>query len=391
MSVLSIAIPMYNMCEWLAPTLESCLWQTHKDIEVLVINDGSRDNGLEIAEAYARFDSRIRIVSQENSGLGAARQRGQDEASGDFITWLDADDFLDEHAAQGWLDAATEYSADLVCANAIAFSSRTFNARRYFPHPPAGDLHFDSAPRYWKSKVVWRWIFSLPLVRRYGVTHERFKLGQDVCFTYATLLRAQRFCQIKPIVYYFRQEHKSAYPSLDVQVEHALAHFIAVKRILLQDTPDGRPRIKPFVKYLNENYWRDVKKTAPRLVDADSAYEDRLIALGFELFDGLDPDWFRRDALAPEVRESAAFLPLVDAMVAKDEGGVKAILASLQQTASPSPDKRNLFHTVRHSVKSLVNPLAYSAKLRLARLERRVAGRKNIPRPAPLHGPRATR
>ncbi|MDL2271899.1 glycosyltransferase family 2 protein [Desulfovibrio sp. OttesenSCG-928-I05] len=391
MPVLTFAIPVYNMCEWLAPTLESCLWQTHKDIEILVVNDGSRDNGLEIAEAYARIDSRIRIVSQENAGLGAARQKGQDEASGDYITWLDADDFLDKNAARWWLDAAVKNSADLVCANAVAFSSRTFNARRYFPHPPANELHFDSASRYWKSKVVWRWIFSLPFIRKHGITHARFKLGQDVCFTYATLLRAERFCQIQPAAYYFRQEHKGAYPSLDVQIEHALAHFIEVKRILLQDTPDGKPRIKPFVKYLNENYWRDVKKTAPRLVGADPMYAERLITLGFELFDGLDPDWFRHAALAPEIRERTDFLPLVDAMTARDKDGVETILATLQQTASPTPDKRNLYHTIRHRVKSLMNPLAYKAKLRLRHLERLAAGRKGIPRPEPLQGPRATR
>lgn len=384
MPVLSVVIPVYNMCEWLAPTLESCLWQTHKNIEIILIDDGSRDNSLEIAEAYSRLDSRIRVISRPNAGAGAARQHGQDEASGDFITWLDADDLLDKNAASVWMGAAVRDGADLVCGNAVAFSSRTFNARRYFHHKKASGLRFDTAPRYWKSKVLWRWAFSLPLLRRHGLSHSGYKLGQDVCFMFEALLRAGSFSQADPCVYYFRQEHKSAYPSLEVLVNHGFAHYTEARRILLRDTPDGKPRIKPFVKYLNENYWRDIRKAAPRLAGDGAPYESRVIELGFELFDGLDPQWFTKESLAPEVKEAPAFLPLVRAMVDKDEKIIREIINSLRETAAPAPDKKNRFHTVRHTVKSLMNPLAYKARLCLARLESRAAKRRGLPRPEPV-------
>jgi hypothetical protein len=273
-----------------------------------------------------------------------------------------------------------------VCANAIAFSHRTFNERRYFYHPAAADLHFDTAPRYWKSKVVWRWAFSLPLIRKHGLRHAGFKLGQDVCFMYAALLRSERFCQVKPCAYYFRQEHKSAYPSLAVQIEHGFAHFAEVKRILLRDTPDGAPRIKPFIKYLNENYWRDINKVAPRLAGGDAVWEGKLIALGLELFDGLDPDWFRARFLGPEVREATAFLPFAEAMIAGDTAAARGVIHALRAAAVPAPDKKNRSHTLRHKVKALFTPHAYAARLRLARLESRAAGRKSVPRPAPAHG-----
>ncbi|MFR0873290.1 MAG: glycosyltransferase family 2 protein [Bilophila wadsworthia] len=95
MKTLTIAVPTYNMERWLPVTIESCLWQSHKSIEILIVNDGSTDASGEIADRYAKLDSRVRHIHKPNGGHGSARQRGQDEAAGDFITWLDADDFLD--------------------------------------------------------------------------------------------------------------------------------------------------------------------------------------------------------------------------------------------------------------------------------------------------------
>lgn len=380
MATLTIVAPIYNMAPWLAPALESCLWQTHKDVDILVVDDGSQDNGPDIARAYEKLDSRVRLISQPNAGVGAARQRGQDLAQGDYITWLDTDDFLDAGAAAAWLDSAKRDGADLVCGNAVAFSSRTYNARRYFPHPAASGLRFDCAPRYWKSKVLWRWAFSLPFLRQANIGHTSFKLGQDVCYMYEALLRADHFTQTAKQVYFFRQEHKSAHASLAVQIEHGFAHFNEVRRILL-NPPDGRPRYKPFVKYLNENYWRDIRKTAQRLCGDDAAWEERLVSLGLALFDNLDPAWFRANALAPEVTEQRAFFPLVDAMIAKDAPAVHALLEDIRSGTRPAPDKRSRFHTLRHTLKSLFNPLAHGARLRLTRLEARAARRKGVPLP----------
>jgi len=368
MPTLSIVIPTYNMAEWLPVALESCLWQTCRDLDVIVLNDGSTDESPAIAERYAALDPRIRLISQANAGLGAARQAGQDAAEGDFVTWLDADDFLAPNAAEVWMNQAVKDKADLVCANAVAFSHRTFNARRYFYHDPASGMRFDTSPAYWKSKVVWRWIFSLPFLRRHAISHPHFKLGQDVCFMYNCLLRADRFSQCEPFVYYFRQEHKSAHSSVQVQVEHQLAHFLEVKRILLAP-PDGTPRIKPLVKYLNENFWRDVRKLAPRLTGEDERWFEPVLALGRDVFSGMDPAWFRTAALAPEVREQTDFLPLVDALIQGDTEAAAGIVGHLRDHPPHSVDKNSGFHVLRHRLKALFNPLSRNASAQLRALE----------------------
>ena len=374
MPTLSIVIPAYNMAEWLPVALESCLWQTWRDVDVIVLNDGSTDASLAIAEAYARMDSRIRVISQPNAGLGAARQAGQDAAQGDYITWLDADDFLDQDAAALWLEQAGRDQADMVCANAVAFSHKTFNARRYFYHPAASRLQFDNSPAYWKSKVVWRWIFSLPFLREHAISHPRYKLGQDVCFMYSCMLAAQRFSQVEPFLYYFRQEHKSAHSSVKVMVEDQLGHFLEVKRILL-NPPDGEPRLKPLVKYLNENYWRDVRKLSPRLTGQDADWLEPALDLGLQLFEGLEPTWFRAASLEPEVREEGDFLPLVDAFIAKDREQARTLFAQLCDNPPHAADKNSVFHVLRHKLKAAVQPLSRSAKGRLRELESRATRR----------------
>ncbi|WP_462326522.1 glycosyltransferase family 2 protein, partial [Desulfobaculum sp.] len=133
---LSIVIPTYNMEKWLPVAVESCLAQTEPDIEVIIVNDGSSDASPQIADAYAASDDRVRVVHQENKGLGGARQAGQDAAQGEFITWLDADDFLHEKAAEDMLGVAYRDNVKMVCGNAVVFSDKTFNTRRYFYKEP---------------------------------------------------------------------------------------------------------------------------------------------------------------------------------------------------------------------------------------------------------------
>ena len=89
---ISIIIPCYNQSLFLSESLESVISQTLSDWECIVVNDGSTDNSLSIANEYACRDQRIKVVSQENSGPSAARNHGVQESHGKFILFLDGDD-----------------------------------------------------------------------------------------------------------------------------------------------------------------------------------------------------------------------------------------------------------------------------------------------------------
>ena len=91
-ALVSVIVPSYNASRYIRETLESVLGQTYSSFEVIVVDDGSTDDTAAIVADYSRRDSRIRLVSQPNGGVGAARNRAIAEASGEFIAPLDADD-----------------------------------------------------------------------------------------------------------------------------------------------------------------------------------------------------------------------------------------------------------------------------------------------------------
>jgi glycosyltransferase involved in cell wall biosynthesis len=92
---ISIIIPVYNAEKYLNKCLESVINQTLKDIEIICINDGSTDNSLDILQKYAKQDNRFIIINQDSSGAGVARNAGLDKAQGEYLAFLDSDDFFE--------------------------------------------------------------------------------------------------------------------------------------------------------------------------------------------------------------------------------------------------------------------------------------------------------
>lgn len=92
--LVTIVTSMYKVEKYISQCLESCISQTYKNIEVIVVDDGSPDKSGAIAEEFAQKDSRIKVIHQENGGFGAGRNTGLDAAQGDYICFLDADDYL---------------------------------------------------------------------------------------------------------------------------------------------------------------------------------------------------------------------------------------------------------------------------------------------------------
>lgn len=117
----SIIIPIYNAERFLDRCLGSILGQTYENIEVIAVNDGSRDGSLAVLNAYAEQDRRIHIVSQENAGVSTARNAGLANASGDFILFVDADDWIEPDMVSSLLRLLEEDpEADIAICNSDA-------------------------------------------------------------------------------------------------------------------------------------------------------------------------------------------------------------------------------------------------------------------------------
>ncbi|WP_319759260.1 glycosyltransferase [Maridesulfovibrio sp.] len=371
-SGLSIIIPAYNMEKWLPVALESCLDQSDPDIEVIVVNDGSPDSCGEIAEYYAAQDSRVQAIHQENKGVGPSREAGQGLATKKYIHFLDADDLLTRHAVRDMVGLAEKDGVDLVCGNAVLFSDINMNTRRYFPHKAASGLRFAKSPSHWKSKVAWRWVMNTDFIRKHDFKHLPYKVGQDVLFMYQALTKVDRFSQCGSQFYYFRQDHKSVNMTLDTMFNHQFPHFVNAKQILMDAAMPG-----PLVKYLNENFFRDVKNIMPSLHGDNAHWRRQLIKSGFEIFEGLDPALFKEKI--PEgafVQEAAE--PLFLAFIAGDEEKVNT---ELDRWVGGSGRKKNVeknkgLHAIRRRIKSAFRPTSIKVRHRLRELEKRAADRR---------------
>ncbi|HIY14355.1 MAG TPA: glycosyltransferase [Candidatus Alistipes cottocaccae] len=115
----SVIIPVYNVERFLTRCLDSVVAQTLREIEIICVNDGSPDRSIDILNRYAVQDDRVRVISQENRGLGGARNRGVDAAAGEYVLFVDSDDWIDPEYCRALYDAARETGADVACASIL--------------------------------------------------------------------------------------------------------------------------------------------------------------------------------------------------------------------------------------------------------------------------------
>lgn len=115
----SVIIPVYNVEKYLRRCLDSVVNQTYKDIEVILVNDGSPDNSKEICEEYVAKYSNIQLITQKNAGLGAARNTGLQYITGNAVTFVDSDDWLELDAIEYYVASMKKSDADIVVTQMI--------------------------------------------------------------------------------------------------------------------------------------------------------------------------------------------------------------------------------------------------------------------------------
>ena len=119
--LISVIIPVYNSAQYLKECVDSVLAQSYSNYEILLIDDGSKDNSLDICNEYAKSDSRVKVFHKENGGASSARNVGLNKAQGKYIFFLDSDDYIKDDTLEKLIDTAVKEKADLVFCEAEAF------------------------------------------------------------------------------------------------------------------------------------------------------------------------------------------------------------------------------------------------------------------------------
>ncbi len=201
----SIIVPVYNVELYLDQCLRSVVDQTLRNVEIILVNDGSTDNSEEICLRYAQEDDRVILINQKNAGLAAARQAGLNVAKGEYVGFVDSDDWLELTMYEELYNNATTHDADIVFCN--VYRNENKKEQIYFP-PGYYDREgmektifpkllaaFDED----KNECSIRWcnwlrIYRRRLIEDHGISFDpRFRRCQDLPFTFECTIHAQSY------------------------------------------------------------------------------------------------------------------------------------------------------------------------------------------------------
>ena len=117
MDKISVVVPVYNVEKYLRKCIDSIINQTYKNLEIILVDDGSPDKCGEICDEYAKKDNRVKVIHKKNAGVSSARNDGIDNATGEYIIFVDSDDWLEDNAIEIMVDKLNEYDYDCVFCN----------------------------------------------------------------------------------------------------------------------------------------------------------------------------------------------------------------------------------------------------------------------------------
>lgn len=241
----SIIVPIYNACKYLRPAMDSIMHQTFKEIEIICVDDGSTDTSLDMIKIFNKSDNRIRIVTQTNAGPGIARNTGLKRARGEYVAFLDADDFFDLHMIEKMYNHAVENDLDIAISKYDIFESKKARFRPNIENEHA-KIYSGGAitskneyPDYIlesTSGSAWNKLFRKSFLLEKGITFlPDVMMFEDVYFTVCALSFAERVGKIDEVLVHHRiHTHQSRANSFRKYYPHVLTAFAKAKEFLMK-------------------------------------------------------------------------------------------------------------------------------------------------------------
>ncbi|HEG3987000.1 TPA: glycosyltransferase family 2 protein [Campylobacter coli] len=223
MPQLSIIIPLFNSCDFISRALQSCINQTLRDIEILVVDDKSEDESVKIALEFAKKDERIRIFhNDENLGTFASRNLGVLHSSSDFIMFLDSDDFLTLDACEIAFKEMKK-GFDLLCFDAFVHRVKTKQFYRFKQDEVFNQkefLEFLSKQRHF-CWSVWAKCFKKDIILKSFEKikiDERLSYGEDVLFCYIYFMFCEKIAVFKTCIYHYEFNPNGRYENKNKEI-----------------------------------------------------------------------------------------------------------------------------------------------------------------------------
>ncbi len=248
--LVSIVMPVYNAEDFLDRSIGSVLRQSYTNIQLILVNDGSTDRSETLCNKYALSDKRVYVIAQDNRGPAAARNTGVRCASGDFIFFLDADDFIDDEAIEILIANYYEHQPDMVMANFRKIENNGAVIKQSVAfHPEAGPFedekkvlyktdimsyvsHFLKHPSNHLISYCWGRLYKASVIKDKGlVADESMRLFEDFVFNLEYLKHTDKIIFVNKALYVYAMHNSHLSASMAIVNSESLLHDMNVFRM----------------------------------------------------------------------------------------------------------------------------------------------------------------
>ena len=238
----SVIMPAYNSSKYLGEAIESLTMQSLPDFEVIVVDDGSTDDSVEIVERYAAQDDRVRLVRLPRSNAGAARNAGMRHARGTYVIFLDADDVFDKDLLRLPAERLDQTGADICLFNAHSFYEHDpehIIQNRFLSEEAPLDGPFspqDVSDRVFQiiNPAPWTKIYRLSFIEEHGLRYQSYDTANDLFFTYASLTEAGSIVCVDKSLLLYRMHAESSQHAKKRHPLNFVRALLAIKARLIK-------------------------------------------------------------------------------------------------------------------------------------------------------------
>lgn len=291
MPKISVIIPVYNVEKYLAECLTSVVNQTFKDIEIICVNDGSTDNSPKILEEFAQKDDRIRIINQENQGLSAARNTGLEVATGEYVSFIDSDDFV---RTDLYADIQKLLPAELICFNAKIFpiSEKYRTLQNYIQCQFDGEQPMEEKLILKTNVHVWNKVFRTSIIKENNIRFPKGLYFEDFPFVceYMLSINSVKFFGGKGYYFYRQQPNSLMNNCSHKSIHHLFVWHYLYDKLKERKLLDKYPNLinKLFRTYTILAYKYSDEPSRPDIIKTAKNYASEISYKGLdELIDAL--------------------------------------------------------------------------------------------------------
>lgn len=260
MELVTIIVAVYNVRNYLKECLLSLVKQDYKNIEILIINDGSYDGSQKIINKFAAKYSNITAYKKENGGVSSSRNLGLKHANGKYILFVDGDDMIRVDMVRNLVNTIEREKTDLACSNYFyLYKNRTQKAS----FPKENNISSDEAKSLLFLEdslkgVVWNKLYKKSIIDKYNLTFdENIKIGEDIVFTISYLNKIKEVSLVNRPLYFYRMRKSSA---LNYQNEKDLSIFEAINQVYKIDTKMEK-KMEEYYATMYFKYYKLLKET----------------------------------------------------------------------------------------------------------------------------------